>query len=163
MKLQQRTIELLTAEQTPDERQELASRLLNGGYSQFSSLLTDLKQEIMSCEENRLEHVRTLLHQARELVPEPVLISPSWERIWDEYDAVLRVKEEVLQEIAPERRDGEWQIIMDNPFTNEGISCYPSLSFIEAAYLYAYFRKDLKKTEYIRLQKIDTLIMTQGS
>ncbi|WP_135547003.1 hypothetical protein [Paenibacillus cymbidii] len=163
MKLQQRTIELLTAEQTPDERQELASRLLNGGYSQFSSLLTDLKQEIMSCEENRLEYVRILLRQARELVPEPVLISPSWERIWDEYDAVLRVKEEVLREIAPERRDGEWQIIMDNPFTNEGISCYPSLSFIEAAYLYAYFRKDLKKTEYIRLQKIDTLIMTQGS
>lgn len=163
MKVKARTLDLLVAASTDEERQQLAATLRNGGYAQFSGLLADLKHEMMACDEEQLEQVQALVRKAREIVPDPIVISPSWEKVWEEYEGILAYKEEVLRIVPHAERDGEWQVIMDNPFTNEGISCYPALSFIEAAYLYAYFRKDLKKTEYIRLQKITNLLMTQGS
>lgn len=76
---------------------------------------------------------------------------------------MIATKIQVLQTIHKEDRDGEWQVIIDNPFAIQEVVCYPALNFLDAAYLYAYFRPDLEKNEYLRLQKIQTLVMEFGS
>jgi len=140
----------------------LQEEIRQGGYSVFSTLLEGLRMKLVASAEEGMEQLESLLEEAKKLVPDPGAISPSWERIWNDYEAYIGYKKEVLKAIPAGERDGEWQIVMDNPFTNEGIACYPALSFVEAAYLYAYFRKDLKKTEYIRLQKVVQLLRTEG-
>jgi hypothetical protein len=141
---------------------ELRTMFEHGGYSLFSQLLTGLKQHLMSCDELGLEQAKQLIEKGKAVIPQPVLISPSWEKVWGEMERLIYYKGEALRSIPHSERNGEWQIIMDNPFTNEGISCYPALSFDDAAYLYGYFRKDLRKNEYIRLQKIVNVIMSNG-
>lgn len=133
-----------------------------GGYSMFNELLEGLKQLLTTSEEEGLEELVRLVDKGRQIIPDPGAISPAWERIWEDYTGYIAYKKETLALVPSEERQGEWQIVMDNPFTNEGIACYPALSFVEAAYLYAYFRKDLKKNEYLRLQKIVNLISAGG-
>jgi hypothetical protein len=163
MKLNQINVfEQFVQASTEEEYKELRSLLEQGGYSLFSQLLAGLKDYLLICEEALLEQAKQLVDKGKDLIPNPVILSPSWERIWADMDRLIYYKGEALRSVPSEERDGEWQIIMDNPYTNEGISCYPSLSFKEAAYLYGYFRKDLKKNEYIRLQKITNLLMSQG-
>lgn len=140
----------------------LREQYKQGGYSMFNELLEGLRQHLMTSSEEGLEEMRALIVKGREIIPDPGAISPSWERIWEDYEGYVTHKAEALAAVAPGARDGEWQVVMDNPYTNEGIACYPGLSFVEASYLYAYFRKDLKKNEYLRLQKISNLIMIQG-
>jgi len=146
----------------PNPDPELQEEIRQGGYTAFNSLLEGFRRKLMESDEKGMEELEGLLEAARKLIPDPGAISPSWERIWSDYDAYIKYKREALQAVCAEQRDGEWQIVMDNPFTNEGIACYPALSFVEAAYLYGYFRKDLKKNEYIRLQKVVSLLKTEG-
>jgi hypothetical protein len=133
-----------------------------GGYSMFSELLEGLRQELMTADESSLGKVEALIEKGKGIIPDPGALSPSWERVWEDYGRYVTLKAEALAAVPTKDRDGEWQIVMDNPFTNEGIACYPALTFVEAAYLYAYFRKDLKKNEYLRLQKITNLLLVQG-
>ncbi|WP_438446674.1 hypothetical protein [Gorillibacterium sp. sgz5001074] len=146
----------------PGSYAALREEYKQGGYSMFNELLEGLRDELMAADESGIGRVKELVGKGREIVPDPGAISPAWERVWEDYDRYIFHKSEALTAVTPENRDGEWQIVMDNPFTNEGIACYPALSFVEAAYLFAYFRKDLKKNEYIRLQKIANLLMVQG-
>lgn len=133
-----------------------------GGYSMFNELLEGLKSLLTMADEEQMIQVKELVLKGKLVIPDPGAISPSWERIWEDYEKYIVRKMDALSAVKPELRGGEWQIVMDNPYTNEGIACYPSLSFVEAAYLYAYFRKDLKKNEYLRLQKIVNLLSTEG-
>jgi hypothetical protein len=109
-----------------------------------------------------MREVREALSKARRILPQPGRLSPSWEHLWEQMERWLADKEEVLRQVPREARDGEWQIVMDNPYSHDAVVCYPGLPFIEAAFLYAYFRAGLKKNEYIRLQKVVNLIMTYG-
>lgn len=147
----------------PDSFPELEQAFRQGGYSAFNELLEGLREKLMTADEERMEELKALIAKGQAVVPDPGAISPSWERIWEDFSCYAAVKEEALQAVKPHDRDGEWQVVMDNPFTNDGIACYPGMSFVEAAYLYAYFRKDLKKAEYLRLQKVMTLILAEGS
>jgi hypothetical protein len=145
-----------------EEYNELRTMFEQGGYSLFSQLLSGLKEHLMTCDEPGLEQAKQLIEKGKSIIPQPAVISPSWEKVWGEMERLIHYKGEALRSIPRSERNGEWQIIMDNPFTNEGISCYPALSFDDAAYLYGYFRKDLRKNEYIRLQKIVNLVMSNG-
>lgn len=147
----------------PAELKKLGQALAEGGYSPFHELLEGLKLRLAASAEDGLDEVKELIRKGRLAVPEPGLISPAWEKVWDDQELLVKYKEEALQAVPADSRDGEWQIVMDNPFTNDGIACYPGLSFVEAAYLYAYFRKDLKKTEYLRLQKVVNLLKVEGA
>ncbi|MNR53601.1 hypothetical protein D3C85_1736400 [compost metagenome] len=89
--------------------------------------------------------------------------SPSWETIWPEIELTIAAKRNIYTNIPHADRAGEWQVIMDNPLVVQEVVCYPGLSFEDAAYLYAYFRPQLEKSEYIRLQKIQTVIQEIGS
>ncbi|MEX2460874.1 MAG: hypothetical protein WD469_06180 [Paenibacillaceae bacterium] len=147
---------------TLEANNELRAMLESGGYSLFSLLLEGLKAHLITCDEISLEQAKQLIVKGREIVPQPFVISPSWEKVWEEMEHLIFYKGEALRSIPLSDRDGEWQIIMDNPFTNEGVTCYPALSFADAAYLYGYFRRDLRKNEYIRLQKIVNVVISQG-
>lgn len=140
----------------------VGSEIIRGGYSAFSDLLEGLKQLLAEAREEQTAILKELVLKGRTIIPDPGAISPSWETIWEDYDRFIAYKLEAMACVPQSDREGEWQIVMNNPYTNEGIACYPGLSFPEAAYLYAYFRKDLKKNEYLRMQKIVNLLVVQG-
>jgi hypothetical protein len=104
-----------------------------------------------------------LLDKAKRLFPTPVLFSPSWDKVWSELEQIITHKAKILQAVPPEERDGEWQIVMDNPATIQEVVCYPGLTFLDAVYLFAYFRPQMEKNEYLRLQKVQTLFLQLGS
>ncbi|NOV02595.1 hypothetical protein GC097_21565 [Paenibacillus sp. LMG 31457] len=132
------------------------------GYAGFRRLLDGLTEAIKAAADADIPGLEQALAKASRLFPEPVQFSPSWECIWAELEATLTAKKHVLSSISPAERSGEWQVIMDNPQVVQEVVCYPGLDFHDAAYLYAYFRPQLEKSEYIRLQKIQTVIQELG-
>jgi hypothetical protein len=145
-----------------EEYGEIRQAIREEGYAGFHDLLDGLYERLKGYDDGESQAVRELLDKAMKIVPDPVEFSPSWERIWEKLDRFVRNKQQVFAKISPEQRDGEWQIVMDNPFTNDQVVCYPSLSFLEAVYLYAYFRDDLQKNEYLRIQKVVSLYEATG-
>ncbi|KEQ27424.1 hypothetical protein [Paenibacillus tyrfis] len=146
--------------------QELAvfrESIQSQGFTAFRLLLEGFRDRLKQFSDGDIAAVNKLLAQAKQLFPEPGTFSPSWVNIWDEFERIAAYKQTVLETIPVEEREGEWQVLLDNPYTNSDLVCYPGLSFLEGAYLYAYFRSDLKQNEYIRLQKIQNLVMAFGS
>lgn len=133
------------------------------GYAGFRRLLDGLTEAIKAAADRDIPGLEKALAKAGRLFPEPVQFSPSWACIWEELAATLAAKKHVLSAIAADERTGEWQVIMDNPNVVQEVVCYPGLEFQDAAWLYAYFRPQLEKSEYIRLQKIQTVIQELGS
>jgi hypothetical protein len=151
-------------EQAKSEQQLLTvvKEIHEGGYSSFRDFLEGFREKLKSFDDSDAEEVTALVEKAESLLPEPVSLSPSWENVWQELKETASYKIKALHTIPAQEREGEWQIVMDNPYTNQEIVCYPALSFLEAAYLYGYFRPTLKKNEYIRLQKIQNLLLDYG-
>lgn len=156
-------VECFQQAETDQQINELRQHIIEQGYSAFNELLDYVKQQLKKCEESNWQEMLQHFEKARKMIPRPGSISPSWEYVWEEIESFITHKQEVLRKVPLEQRDGEWQVIMDNPYTNEHIVCYPGLSFIEAAYLYAYFRPGLKKNEYIRVQKVIHLVESEGN
>jgi hypothetical protein len=132
------------------------------GYSAFRRLIDEFQYAIKKTTDREEAEVRERIETAARMFPEPAKFSPSWQDIWQELRDMLRWKAQVYRQVPPEEREGEWQILMDNPFTNQEVVCYPWLSFDEAAYLFAYFRPNLERNEYLRLQKVSTAITENG-
>ncbi|MBP1963949.1 hypothetical protein [Paenibacillus aceris] len=150
---------LMSAEAEAAYQQEVCAE----GYAGFRRLLDGLTEAIKAAADADIPNLERALNKAGRLFPEPVQFSPSWACIWAELGATLAAKRHVLSSIPPAERTGEWQVIMDNPQVVQEVVCYPGLDFHDAAYLYAYFRPQLEKSEYIRLQKIQTVIQELGS
>lgn len=138
------------------------SEVISEGYSGFRRLLDGITEAIKTAGDADIEGIEQTIARASRLFPEPVNFSPSWECIWSELEATVAAKKHVLSAISHPERTGEWQVIMDNPQVVQEVVCYPGLEFHDAAYLYAYFRPQLEKSEYIRLQKIQTVIQEVG-
>lgn len=148
--------------ETNEDLEGIRKSIADGGYSSFNQLLEYIKQQLKICSETEWSRVQQEIDKARKLVPIPGGISPAWEYIWDDVTNWLHYKQEMLSKVSAEQRDGEWQVLIDNPFTHQQIVCYPGLSFIEAAWIYAYFRNDLQKNEYIRVQKVVDVLVIEG-
>lgn len=149
---------------TSGEKQLLSLQqdILKGGFSVFRQFIEDFGEELKRYEDEQKNDIQSILDKCKRWFPNPGSISPAWQTIWEDYQSIITYKNKALEAISLDQRDGEWQIIMDNPFTNQQVVCYPGLSFIEAAYLYGYFYRGLEKNEYLRLQKIDTLLIAEG-
>ncbi len=145
------------------QRQAVAKELLNGGYSAFSAFLHQFKEELKKFTDEDVATIEDMLAKAQQTIPEPSQISPAWTHVWDELKQTIELKKKVFQHVPKDQRDGEWLVLLDNPYTNDSHVCYPGLSFIEAAYLYGYFRRGLKNNEYIRLHKVEKVLMNYGS
>ncbi|MBP1155669.1 MULTISPECIES: hypothetical protein [unclassified Paenibacillus] len=155
--------DLFEAAINEDEQRQFQELILKGGFTAFRLFIDGFRERLKHYEEHEHVNISRLIASAKELFPEPQAFSPAWAHIWEEYEFIVTYKQTVLETIPSDQREGEWQIILDNPYTTSDLVCYPNLSFMEGAYMYAYFRSDLKNNEYIRLQKIQNLIMAFGS
>ena len=152
----------LTRATTDAELQAVAAVVQEGGYTAFHHLLESIKQQIKTMQEDEVPRMLSCLDKAGRLFPEPGRFSPSWEHIWQELDRMTEIKAKLMQTVPVQERDGEWQVILDNPHTIQGVVCHTGLTFHEAAYLYSYFRPGLERNEYLRLQKIQTAVTDVG-
>ena len=133
-----------------------------GGFSAVRVFLEDFRAFLRQYDEPQQEEAERLIGRGRAVLPEPGRISPAWSHVWDEFQAIAAFKRDVFNRIPPDERDGEWQVLLDNPYTNGQIAVYPALTFLEAAYLYAYFRTGLVPNEVIRMQRIQTVLFDTG-
>lgn len=144
------------------ERDRLKVEIEQEGYRAFRQLIDEFKFAVKQATDLDEREVRERIEAAERLFPNPAAFSPSWQHIWRELKDMLYWKSYVYREVPPKEREGEWQVLMDNPYTNQEVVCYPGLAFDEAAYLFAYFRPNLEKNEYLRLQKVATAITENG-
>lgn len=145
------------------ELEQLREHVEREGYSAFRQLLDQFMRALKQIEnEESIGRVKLQVEKASSLFPEPARFSPSWQNVWNELLDSLRWMEHVYEHVAVSDRNGEWQVLLDNPFTNQEVVCYPGLQFQEAAYLFGYFKPTLVRNEYLRLQKITTAIIVTG-
>lgn len=133
------------------------------GYFAFFSFVEDFRNHLKSYGDDAASETLALVLTARRLFPNPVMFSPSWEKVWDELELIVRAKNETLRQVAPDRREGEWQVLIDNPYLPQQVVCYPGLAFLDAAYMYAYFQYDLEPSELLRLQRIEQLLAVNSA
>jgi|HigsolmetaAR203D_1030402.scaffolds.fasta_scaffold00261_30 hypothetical protein len=165
---------LLAMEQR-DELVMFGKELAKQGFTAVRRFLDEVRGYLRSFMDEDVADARILLERLKTAIPEPGSISPSWQDLWKEFSDIVRYKCELLSRIRPEDRGGgdngehggdggaEWQVLLDNPYSHDHIAVYPSLTFQEAAYMYAYFRTRLEQSEFIRLQKVQTVIMNTGA
>ncbi|WP_123040608.1 hypothetical protein [Cohnella candidum] len=139
-----------------------AAAMESAGYSVFYAFVEDFRTALREYGDADAEAIGGLLRRARADFPNPGRYSPSWDRVWEEFQAIYEGKNETLSSIPPSERDGEWQVLIDNPLTPLQVACHPGLSFHDAAYLYAYFQIDLKPNEFLKLQKVVNAAVTTG-
>ena len=145
-----------------ERREELKQSIEQGGYDAFRLFVDQWEQALKEAGEEDFDAMEEQLAWCRAAFPEPVRFSPVWQSIWDEIGEKLRWKRYAFEKVPAGERDGEWQIVMDNPYTNQGVVCYPALSFMEAAYLFGYFKPTLAVNEYLRIQKIVNALEVNG-
>ncbi|MCD9021783.1 hypothetical protein [Cohnella silvisoli] len=145
-----------------ESEQAFKSAMEAAGYFSFYKFAEDFRNGLKRYSDADIIHYRYKLIRARALFPTPEQFSPSWSTLWEEFDIIFNYKNEALSAIPPSGRDGEWQVLIDNPYTHQPVVCYPSLAFLEAAYMYGYFQRDLKPHECLRLQKVTELLLAYG-
>lgn len=147
---------------TSSERAVFQKEMAFAGYYAFYGFVEEFRDALKAYADDGIAEMGSLLANARDCFPSPGRFSPSWDKLWDEFDGLYRAKNETLAEIPNMERDGEWQVLLDNPYSTQPVVCYPGLAFPEAVYMYAYFQKDLKPNEFLRLQKVAQRMVTTG-
>jgi hypothetical protein len=145
-----------------EPEQAFKSAMEASGYFSFYKFAEDFRNGLKSYSDADITHYGHKLDRARSLFPTPEQFSPSWGVLWEEFGIIFHAKNEALSAIPVSARDGEWQVLIDNPYTHQQVVCYPSLAFLEAAYMYGYFQRDLKPHECLRLQKVTELLLAYG-
>lgn len=145
-----------------DERNFFRSEMEAKGYYSFFEFVERFRDALKTYAEPEGAEIGRLLQRARADFPEPGRFSPSWDKLWDELDSIYAAKNIAMAEIPAAERDGEWQVLIDNPYLPEQVVCYPALRFFDAVYLYAYFQQELNPNEFLRLQKVTHRLVMNG-
>ncbi|MBB6669222.1 hypothetical protein [Cohnella nanjingensis] len=146
------------------EHEENAFRdeMLQAGYYAFFAFLEEFRAFLRAYGDDGIAEASSRIALARRLFPEAERISPSWARIWTEFERIAAGKNEAMAAVSPLERPGEWQVLIDNPHLPQQVVCYPDLAFLDAAYAYGYFSLELKPNENLKLQKTMTALLAQG-
>jgi len=147
---------------SPESEQSFKARMDEAGYYAFYTFVGDFREGLRSYSDADIPRFARLLDIGRALFPHPEKFSPSWSGIWDEFDCIFNGKNDALATVPADQRDGEWQVLIDNPYLTQQVVCYPGLVFLEGAYMYGYFQRELKPNENLRLQRITSLLSTHG-
>ncbi len=147
----------------PAELREFRTEMEKAGYPAFFAFAEAFREAIKGYADDEATAMLELIRRAREWFPAPGRFSPAWERLWQEFERICAGKNEILAAIPPGEREGEWQVLIDNPYVPQQIACYPGLTFGEAVYLFAYFRLDLAPNEYLRLQRVTNVVTVTGT
>lgn len=144
------------------QRNEFRAAMESEGYYAFFAFVEEFKETLKQYGDAEIEEIGKLLRNGRADFPAPGRFSPSWEHLWQELDGIYAAKNETLAQIPASEREGEWQVLIDNPYSSGQVVCYPGLTFTDASYLFAYFQKDLKPNEFLRLQKVSHIMVKTG-
>jgi len=151
------------AAQTVEEKKHLGSVLRAQGYAFINQWLRNIEEELKEMDEEQFEETFELLIKGEEILSAPEKHSPLWKGLWEELKIIYHLKCSVFERLQGQARSGEWQVVIDNPLSIEGLTTHAFLSsFKVAAYYYAKYRKDLDKREWITLQRINTVILERG-
>jgi hypothetical protein len=145
-----------------DSEQTFKAAMETSGYFSFYKFADEFRSGLKGYAETEIVSYGQYLDRAYRLFPKPEQFSPSWETLWNEYTLIYNAKNDVLQAILESDRAGEWQVLIDNPYNHQQVVCYPSLAYLEAAYMYGYFQQDLKPHENLRLQRVTNVLLTHG-
>jgi hypothetical protein len=162
LKASSKWVESLKDLSSNEELQRFGGEIKAAGFSGFYEIQDYIRDTFKRYDESSMNDFILFINQVKIAVPNPGEISPSWTKFWLEIDRMIEIKNGLFSQVTIDNRDGEWQVIIDNPFSHDNVACYPMLSFLEGTYLYAYFYLNLKKNEYVRLQKITNVVMTHG-
>ncbi len=146
-----------------EELKQFGEQLADQGFTAVRKFLDEARDYLRSFMDDDAAHAVQVMERLRIVLPDPGRISPAWQDIWSEFEHIIRYKLDVLRQIPPTERLGEWQVLLDNPYSNQSIAVYPALTFQEAVYLFAYFRAGLERSEFIRLQRVETVISYTGA
>lgn len=149
--------------ESPETERMFRDDMNTAGYFAFYAFAEQFREGLRHYDDEDRARYGELLWRSRALFPDPMRFSPSFREIWDEYEAIYAAKNEALDSVPQAARDGEWQVLLDNPYVTQQVVCYTGLSFLEAAYLYGYFRRELKPNELLRLQQITHCLTASGS
>ncbi|TCS84460.1 hypothetical protein [Tepidibacillus fermentans] len=147
---------------TKEEKKVYKQTVEQGGFAVFNELIRSFHEELKKLDENGFEQMQDWIELGKELFPELYRFSPTWEYFWDEITQLYQNKQEFYQIVPKEERDGEWQVLFDNPFSTEGIVCHTDKNFAEATYLAAKYQLSMKKAEILKLQKVSNTIIKRG-
>lgn len=137
-----------------EQRRAFIEQMTAKGYYAFFAFAEQFRELLKTYTDSETNEIGEILRHARADFPNPEHFSPSWEALWDEFDMIFDAKNETMSDIPHADRDGVWEVLIDNPYLSHQVVCYPGLTFTDAAYLYAYFQRELKPNEYLRLQKV---------
>lgn len=143
--LQDQTFEQFTSAGEEQDLIDFQKSLHEEGYYGFYRLIKGFELKLKSFADEEAEPVKQLIAKAKAYFPRPIEFSLSFQFIWRELEEIRAYKADILERIPQEDRSGEWQIIMDNPHTNQEVVCYPALTFAEAACLFGYSPPQLEK------------------
>ncbi|MFV9510038.1 hypothetical protein [Tepidibacillus sp. LV47] len=147
---------------TEEDRQDFKKAVEQAGFAAFNELNRSFYDELKKLEENGFETMEEWIELGRKLFPDLTQFSPSWEFFWDEISQIYQNKKEFYQLVPKEERNGEWQVLFDNPFSTDGIVCHTGKNFAEATYLAAKYQLSMKKAEILKLQKVSQTIIKRG-
>lgn len=148
---------------TDEQKIQFKNSIEEAGFSAFNQLIQSIYNNLKLMEEKEFKQLKIWLELGRELFPDLVSVSPSWENTWRDTFKIYQIKVDLYKEIPEEERNGEWQVLFDNPFSTEEIVCNPNKTFAEATYLMAKYQLGIKKTEIVKLQKVTTVIIRKGT
>lgn len=144
------------------EKNQFRENMTEAGFSAVNQWLRSFYDHVKNMDEQGFKSMREWLELGKEVLPELGQFSPSWQNTWQELFDLYQIKTEAYASIPDEQRDGEWQVLFDNPFSTDGIVCHSNKTFAEATYLFAKYRLTLKKAEYVKLQKVVTSMVQKG-
>jgi hypothetical protein len=147
---------------TEEQCKTIQQQLQTGGFSLFREFVDEYLEFIKAYTDEGKEEIHVLLDKSKRFFPDPGSFSPAWQTLWEDYGMIVKYKNIAMETVPANEREGEWQVILDNPYINQQVVCYPGLDFLEACYLYGYFHPGLENNEYLRLQKIQTLLYNHG-
>lgn len=145
-----------------EDKQELVKEIENQGYTLINEWIKRLDLDLQQADEDQLKEVEKDIQTAQEVLPNPDKYSPLWVNAWKDLIAILSIKKKVFEQIPAGEREGEWQILFDNPYSTDGTVIHLKLSFPIAAYHYAKYRNGLHKHEYVTIQKAHRYITEYG-
>jgi len=147
---------------TDDEKKSFQQAVEQSGFSAMNEMTRSFHTELKKMDRQGFESMKDWIELGKELFPDLIRFSPTWEYFWKEVTQLYQYKVEYYELVSEEEQEGEWQVLFDNPFSTEGIVCNPNKNFAEATYLAAKYQLSFKKAEILKLQKVAHTIIKNG-